>query len=300
MAGVTDGVFRSIARRFGADLSFTEMVSAKGLHYNSENTAELLEQCGVHPEGVQIFGSDPEIMAEQLKSDIFDGFDIIDINMGCPAKKIVSNGEGSALMKTPLLAQKIVLACKKATSKPITVKFRAGWDSFTAADFAQGIESAGADAITIHGRTTQQAYSGKADLNIIMQVKKQVRIPVIGNGDITDACSAERMFSLTGCDAVMIGRAAQGRPWIFKEIRDAFNGVSFVIENEEKLEIAREHGIKLAALRGEHIAMLQMRKHLSWYTHGFKNAANIRNMIHSVCTLEQFNELIDAIKKQCN
>ena len=296
MAGVTDNVFRDICYRFGAFLTFTEMVSAKGLFYSSDETASLLAPSGNHPEGAQIFGSDPEIIASQIKKPIFDCFDVIDINMGCPAKKIISNGEGSALMKNIPLACSIAAEAVKATNKPVTVKIRAGFIDKNCVSFAKEIEKTGIAAITIHGRTCAQAYRGKADLDAIKEVKEAVKIPVIANGDVIDGASAKKMLEYTNCDAVMIGRGAQGRPWIFSEIDAFLNGKEFTLTNKQKLDIAAEHGVRLARERGEYTAMLQMRKHLSWYTHGFFSAAQIRNKINSVNDIDSFLELIEQIK----
>lgn len=295
MAGVSDAVYRKLCYEYGASFAVTEMVSAKGLYYSSEATKELLEPTGIHPEAAQIFGSSPEIMAQQLSHPYFEPFDIIDINMGCPARKIVSNNEGSALMKDVPLAKDIVAACVSATKKPVTVKIRAGWDSFTADKMAMSLEKAGAAAITVHGRTTEMGYSGTADLDAIRRVKECVSIPVIGNGDVTGAKSAERMLEYTGCDGIMIGRAAQGRPWIFNEIAYALKGKTYSLSHKKKLEIAKIHGLELIASKGERSAMLQMRKHMAWYTHGMRNAAQIRSSITNLKTREDFCDLIDYL-----
>lgn len=295
MAGVTDSVFRDICYRYGADVTFTEMVSAKGLYYNSSDTAELLVPSGNHPEGAQVFGSDPEIIASQLKSKFFEPFDIIDINMGCPARKIISGGDGSALMKDIPLACEVASMAVKAVNKPVTVKIRAGFDEMNAVKFAKALEETGISAITVHGRTTMQAYRGKANLDIIKEVKEAVKIPVYGNGDVVDGVSCLKMLSYTGCDGVMVGRGAQGTPWIFAEIKAFLEGKNFSVSNSEIFTIAREHGTRLASERGERVAMLQMRKHLSWYTRGFHNAAHIRETINNISSLEKFNELIDIL-----
>ena len=293
MAGITDSVYRKLCFDFGAALTVTEMISCKGLFYNNQATGELLEPSLTHPEAAQIFGNDPEIMAKELSHSYFEPYDIIDINMGCPAKKIVTNFEGSALMKDIPLAKEIVIACKENTNKPVTVKIRAGWDSFCADKMASALEEAGVDAITVHGRTTEQYYSGKSNLDYIRSVKESVKIPVIGNGDITDGVSAKKMLEYTGCDALMIGRAAQGRPWIFSEILAYLNGKEFSLTHKEKLDIILRHGLELIEHKGEKTAMLQMRKHLSWYTHGMRNASKIRN---SITTIKNRQDFIDLIK----
>lgn len=294
MAGVTDPVFRSLCVRFGAAMTVTEMVSAKGLSFENENTGELLELCGAGLEAAQIFGHEPELMAAQLKNPLLAPFDVIDINMGCPARKIVSNGEGSALLNDPGLAAEIMAACVHAADKPVTVKMRIGWDHFTILPLAKAAEQAGVAAITVHGRTTVQGYSGRADLDAIRAVRDTVSIPLIGNGDVCDGPSAEKMLA-TGCDAVMIGRGAQGRPWVFGEINAYFSGEPFALSRTEKLEIAREHGHRLAAQRGERTAMLQMRKHIAWYTHGMRGAAVLRAGITAIETLDEMDALLDKL-----
>lgn len=296
MAGVTDNVFRDICHRFGAFLSFTEMVSAKGLYYGSDESSSLLLPSGNHPEGAQVFGSDAQIIAQQIKMPVFDAFDVIDINMGCPAKKIISNGEGSALMANIPLACSIAREAVMATNKPVTVKIRAGFTEKNCIEFAKEIEKTGIAAITVHGRTCAQAYHGKADLDAIKEVKEAVKIPVIANGDVVDGQSCKQMLAYTSCDAVMIGRGAQGRPWIFAEIDAYLSGKSFEISLGQRLDIAAEHGVRLAKVRGEKTAMLQMRKHLSWYTHGFYSAAQIRNKINTISSVDSFLELIEQIK----
>ncbi len=296
MAGITDSVYRKLCFDFGAALTVTEMVSCKGLFYNSQATGELLEATGTHPEAAQIFGNDPEIMAKELNHPFFEPYDIIDINMGCPARKIVTNFEGSALIKDIPLAKEIVIACKENTKKPVTAKIRAGWDSFCADKMAVALEEAGVDAITIHGRTTEQGYSGKANLDYIKAVKDAVKVPVIANGDITGGVSAEKMLAYTGCDALMIGRAAQGRPWIFSEILAYLKGEEFRLSHKEKLDIALNHGLELIRHKGEKTAMLQMRKHIAWYTHGMRNAAKIRNSIAIIKTKEDFIDLIKTLE----
>lgn len=295
MAGITDNVFRKMCYDFGAALTVTEMISCKGLYYNSKATGELLQPSFTHPEAAQIFGNDPEIMAKELNHPFFEPYDIIDINMGCPARKIVTNNEGSALIKDIPLAKEIVSACKESTKKPVTVKIRAGWDSFCGDKMAMALEEAGADAITIHGRTTLQGYSGKANLDYIKAVKESVSIPVIANGDITGGKSAVNMLEYTGCDALMIGRASLGRPWIFGEILSYLNNTGFYLSHKQKLDIALMHGRELVKHKGEKTAMLQMRKHIAWYTHGMRNAAKIRASITVLKTLKEFEKLIDEL-----
>ncbi len=277
MAGVTDGVFRRICREYGAALVYTEMISAKALHYNDKKTAELMKITDAErPCAVQLFGSEPEIIAEAV-GKVIDAVhpELIDINMGCPAPKIVNNGDGCALMKNPLLAGKIMRAAADASSVPVTAKIRKGWDSDTAVAFAEILEENGAAAIAVHGRTREEYYSGKADWDVIGRVAAAVKIPVIGNGDIFTAYDAHRMLSRTGCAAIMAGRGAQGNPFIFAQINELLSGgtVKTAPSPAERILKAEEHLRELVKSRGEYIAVREARKHIAWYIKGLPNAA---------------------------
>jgi tRNA-dihydrouridine synthase B len=297
LAGVTDAAFRSICKDMGCGLVFTEMVSAKGLYYKNENTENLLFLSeNEKPVAVQIFGSDPAIMASAAEN--FNGNEdicIIDINMGCPAPKIVRNGEGSALMKNPELAAQIVREVKRASLKPVTVKFRKGFDenSINAVEFAKKMEEAGADAVTVHGRTRSQMYEGKADWDIIREVRQAVSIPVIGNGDIFSAGDAGRMMETTGVDAVMIGRGAMGNPWIFSQIAQVNKGeqVTFPAP-EEKIDIIIEHYRRAVLYLGEYRAVREMRKHISWYVKGLRNSTDLKNSVNLETSSEKVIEML--------
>ena len=297
MAGVTDLPFRILCREQGCGLRCTEMVSAKALLYKNRNTKPLLEtKPEERPVAVQLFGSDPEIMSEMALMLEEGPYDIIDVNMGCPVPKIVNNGEGSALMKNPKLAGEILSAMTRKLKKPVTVKFRKGFndESVNAVEFAKMAEQSGAAAVAVHGRTREQFYSGKADWDIIRQVKEAVSIPVIGNGDIFTPQDAGRMMEETGCDGVMVARGAKGNPWIFSRI-DHYLKTGEVLPKqgpEEVKQMILRHAELLVAFKGEYTAMREMRKHVSWYTAGYPHSAALRNEINLVETMEELTELV--------
>ncbi len=294
MAGVTDAVFRLLCREQGAGLVYTEMVSAKGLCHENFNTHELLNSFGESPIAVQIFGSEKESMARVCASELINRFDLIDINMGCPSPKITGNGDGASLMRDISKASGIIKACVKAAGRPVSVKFRKGWDeqSINAVEFAKMCEDSGASMIAVHGRTKIQQYSGKADWDIISEVKKSVTIPVIGNGDIYTPEDAANMLEYTGCDAVMVARGAQGNPWIFRSIAEYLaNGEYKMVSSTEKRDMALRHLNLMAESKGEKSAVLEMRKHFAWYLSGLRDAASLRLEFYKETTVEGIKRL---------
>lgn len=299
MAGVTDLPFRLLCKEQGAGLLCMEMVSAKAIYYNNKNTETLMQiEPEERPVSLQLFGSDPVIMSEMAKRIEDRPFDILDINMGCPVPKVVNNGEGSALMKNPGLVRKIVTSVSKAIKKPLTVKIRKGFDenNINAVEIAKIIEDSGAAAVAVHGRTRQQYYSGKADWDIIRQVKEAVSIPVIGNGDVDSPQKAKQMLEETGCDGVMVGRAAEGNPWIFREISHYLDTGELLPRPslEEVKEMILRHARLQLEYKGEYTGMREMRKHVAWYTAGFPHSARLRGAVNEIESMEQLMVLLDG------
>ena len=299
MAGVTDLPFRLLCKEMGCNMLYTEMVSAKAILYKNKNTKELLNiDKNEHPVGVQLFGSDPDIMA-QIAAQVEEGeCDFIDINMGCPVPKIVNNGEGSALLKQPKLVEEILTKMVKAVNKPVTVKIRKGFENGTvyAVEIAKIAESCGVSAIAVHGRTREQYYSGKADWDVIKDVKKAVKIPVIGNGDIFSAEDAKAMKEYTGCDGLMVARGARGNPWIFREIKEYLENGNVIDKptiNDIREMIIR-HAKMLVEYKGEYTGIREMRKHIAWYTAGLPHSAELRRMCNQIETMENLVETVNA------
>ena len=305
MAGVTDLPFRLLCKEKGVDMVYTEMVSAKGIRYNNKNTESLIQIAEEErPAALQLFGSDPDILCETAKRLEDRNFDILDINMGCPVPKVVNNGEGSALMKDPELIGRIVRKLSEAITKPVTVKIRKGFneDRVNAVEVARIAEENGAAAIAVHARTREQFYSGKADWDIIRQVKEAVRIPVIGSGDVVSPQDAKRMLEETGCDGIMIARAARGNPWIFEQVKAYLEqGISLPKPHfSEVRTMILKHAALAVEFKGEFTGIREMRKHVAWYTTGYPGSSKLRNMVNWIETmkdlealLEEFRELIE-------
>ena len=298
MAGVTDLPFRTICKEKGCGMLYTEMINAKALCYDDENTKKMLnlEDDG-HPVAVQIFGSDPEYMGKA--ASIMNQYtnDILDINMGCPAPKVIKNGDGSALMRNPKLAAEVLTAVVKNSKKPVTLKIRKGWDdnSVNALEIAKIAEECGISDLAIHGRTREQFYSGKADWDIIAEIKQSINIPVIGNGDVFDVQDAVNMLEKTKCDAIMIGRGSQGNPWIFNRINHYMKTGEVLPEPtlEEKISTAIKHMNLAVAEHGEYVAVREMRKHIGWYLKGLKNSAKYRDQINKITDYKEVISMLE-------
>lgn len=299
MAGVTDLPFRVLCKEQGADLIYTEMVSAKGIYYKNKNTDALLEiEEKERPVALQLFGSDPEIMGSMAAQIEYRNFDILDINMGCPVPKVVNNGEGSAMLKTPELAGKVVESIANSIKKPVSVKFRIGFDEIddNIVDFAKRMEASGAKLIAVHGRTRAQYYSGKANWDIIRQIKKGVSIPVLGNGDVFTPQDAKAMLEQTECDGIMIARGVRGNPWLFKQVKTYLEKGELIPKPscEELVSMVLRHGKMQADWKGEYMGIREMRKHVAWYTTGYKNSAKLRGRVNEIDTYQDLEQVMYA------
>ena len=301
MAGVADRAFRELCMEFGAGYCVSEMVSSKGIAYNSKKSAELMELSDKErPSAVQLFGTEPDTMAQAAEFAMRYRPDVIDINMGCPAHKISGGGSGAALMRDPELCGRIVKAVSSAVDIPVTVKIRSGFDfeHINAVEVAKIVEKNGAQAVTVHGRTRQQFYAPPVNYDIIREVKRSLTIPVIGNGDICSAKSAQHMYDYTGCDYIMVGRGALGNPWVFKEIDEYFCTGKIISPPtlDEKLDVLSRHISRAVEYKGEYVGMREARKHTAYYLKGFKNAAKLRNLAFSMETLDDLQKLINEIR----
>lgn len=299
MAGVTDKVYRKLCVEQGCEVTTTEMVSAKAIYYNNKKTDQLYEVDPIETiVGVQLFGREPQLIADMAQRIDHDGISFFDVNMGCPVPKVVNNGEGSALMKEPELIGEIVSALVRTTKKPISIKIRAGFtpDLLNAVEICKIAEASGVSFLTIHGRTREQYYSGKANWDIIKAAKEAVSIPIIGNGDVCNGADARRLLDYTGCDGIMVGRGAMGNPWIFKEIASFLEGNAYQKPTiEEIVEMIMRHSTLLVEHKGEVIGMKEMRKHIAWYTKGMKHSAHLREGVNKLEKLDQLEEILNML-----